>query len=144
MLNQNINPDHPLLIAFSVLDDTIALLGGTHMVTDAVCRDLDALFDLSGFAHVAPVFIEGGYIFSLRFPLVGTPNPRAKITVIFSPIHPVHERWEWVVHLVSTPPYQALSLEDRITLVDLQRDITSLLIDNPATEEVDFSEIDEA
>lgn len=132
------NPAHPLLVAVSVLEADVAALGGLDCVMRTISDELETLFIQKQLLPRSPVALEGGYVFNLRFPLIGAKHANPSISAILLCAPRNEGRPQWLVHLVSNPAFYFLSLEDRITLQTLQTDIADKLTDHPSIEDVDL------
>lgn len=75
----------------------------------------------------AAAFEEDCGFLVLPFPLIGAVMTEAFIIVHLSIVQRQEAETEWRLHFRSNPGFIALSLEDRITLADLQRDALALM-----------------
>lgn len=123
-------PDQPFVIAFSVLDETVARLGGVAAATPAFGRRLAWTLDQAGHDHVRRGG-DGAEIFELAN-FAG-----ARLTLALCPAARFAARHQWRVTFLTAPAYEALDRAQRAALAALHAQIAEVLVAAEETEDVD-------
>lgn len=124
------HPDQPFVIAFSVLDGTVARLGGVETATPMFGRRLAWILDQANHDYVRRT-ANGVEIFELaRF-------AGARLTLALCPAERCAARHQWRVQFLTAPVYEALDGVQHAALVSLHARIAEVLTAAEETEDVD-------
>jgi hypothetical protein len=123
-------PDQPFVIAFSVLDGTVAQLGGVEAATPLFGRRLAWILEQANHDYVRRG-AHGAEIFELAH-FTG-----ARLTLALCPAERFAARHQWRVQFLSEPAYDALDGAQRAALAHLHARIAEVLTAAEETEDVD-------
>ena len=123
-------PDQPFVIAFSVLDETVAQLGGVEAATPGFGRRLAWTLDQAGHA-----WVRCGAGGADHFEIADFAGVR--LTLALCPAERVAARHQWRLQFHTAPAYEALDGIQRAALARLHARIAEVLIAAEETEDVD-------
>lgn len=123
-------PEQPFVIAFSVLDETVASLGGVAAATPAFGRRLAWTLDQAGHDHIRRGG-AGAEIFEL------TNFAGVRLTLALCSVERFAARQQWRVQFLTAPDYEALDGAQRAALAALHAQIAEVLVAAEETEDVD-------
>jgi len=119
--------ENPLIIGFKMSADDADGPGACNGFLRRYIIALQRLWTQQRVKVDLAAFEEDSGFLVVPFPLIGAAIPDAFIIAHLAIVERAGEDTLWRLHFRSNPGFIALSLEDRITMADLQRDALALM-----------------